>query len=89
MQAQQPLRGDDLQALRAEPPRNAHGQLVPWTLGHRLLADHRLDQAVEHRGLTLHDSTFRGFTWSGAAGYSVIPTARPPGRRSRMRGFEA
>lgn len=66
MQARQPLRGDDLQALRAEPPRDEHGALIPWTLGHRLLADHRLDQAVEHRGLTLHDSTFRGFTWSGA-----------------------
>lgn len=65
MQTPQPLRGDDLQALRADPPRDADGNLSPWTLGHRILADHRLDQAVEHRGLTLHDSTFRGFTWSG------------------------
>jgi len=65
MQTQEPLRGDDLQALRADPPRDEHGQLIPWTLGHRILTDHRLDQAVQHRGLTLHDSTFRGFSWSG------------------------
>lgn len=66
MQTLEPLRGDDLQALRADPPRDEHGELAPWTLGHRILADHRLDQAVLHRGLTLHDCTFRGFTWSGA-----------------------
>lgn len=66
MQTRTPLRGDDLQALRADPPRDEHGELRPWTLGNVVLADHRLDQAVEHRGLTLHDSDFRGFTWSGA-----------------------
>lgn len=65
MQTQQPLRGDDLQALRADPPRDEEGGLAPWTLGHRLVENMRFHQAVEHRGLTLHDSTFRGFTWSG------------------------
>ncbi len=70
MQAQEPLRGDDLEALRADPPRDEHGELRPWTLGHRIVADLRLDQAVEHRGLTLHDSTFRGFTWSGEVALS-------------------
>ncbi len=66
MQTRIPLRGDDLQALRADPPRDEHGELRPWTLGHVILADHRLEQAVEHRGLTLHDSSFRGVSWSGA-----------------------
>ena len=72
MQAQLPLRGDDLQALRADPPRDDSGNLMPWTLGHRLVENMRFDQALEHVGLTLHDSTFRGFTWSGQSGPIVI-----------------
>lgn len=66
MQEQQPLRGDDLQALRADPPRDDDGRLIPWTLGHRLVENMRFDQALEHVGLTLHDSTFRSFSWTGA-----------------------
>lgn len=65
MQEQQPLRGDDLQTLRADPPHDEHGRPIPWTLGHRLVENMRFDQALEHVDLTVHDSTFRGFSWTG------------------------
>ncbi len=65
MQERLPISDAESLALRAEPPRDDADELTPWQLGHRVLADQRFNHAVEHRGLTVHDSELHGFTWSG------------------------
>lgn len=67
MSARRPLSDAERLALRTAPPRDGAGRLAPWTLGGVELDGEEFAGPVEHEGLTLHDASLRGFTWSGGA----------------------